>query len=522
MSAKKNVQIIHATAPLPDIVRVAPYVRVSSLSDDQLHSFHLQYRHYHSLVTNTKGWMLVDVYADEGLTGTRADKREDFKRLMRDCRAGKIDRVIVKSVSRFARNVEDCLDNIRQLKALGVSVYFEEEDIDTVHMTDEMILSIRSIQAQQESMVNSRNANWSYQERMRQGKFITYHAPIGYIRVDGKLVVDDKTAPVVRWMFDAYLSGWGRLAIANELNRKEIPTSENGRWAANAVGYVLKNEKYIGDALLQKTYTTNTLPFTKKNNHGEKPQYYVEASHEPIITKDKFYRVQELFQWKNRAGICNEPSKKYPLNRIIRCAECNSIFRRRTTSKGQAAWECSNRNRNGTGNCPVLNVKEDEVYEAFIILYNRLKKRKGEILYPMLKYMEQAYTMGEDIPQEAALLNGRIAEVAKKLARLNGLAEKGVLSDALLAKNRAPLERELYELRQEKKRLQVRDDPEDVRELRSLIRIIEAGPEVMVEFNPIIFNNMVCTISVAKDDFLTFHFMGGLALKETIERRTGR
>ena len=158
MAAKKNVQIIHATAPLPDIVRVAPYVRVSSLSDDQLHSFHLQYSHYHSLVTNTKGWALVDVYADEGLTGTRADKREDFKRLMRDCRAGKIDRVIVKSVSRFARNVEDCLDNIRQLKALGVSVYFEEEDIDTAHMTDEMILSIRSVQAQQESMATPTGA----------------------------------------------------------------------------------------------------------------------------------------------------------------------------------------------------------------------------------------------------------------------------------------------------------------------------------------------------------------------------
>ena len=167
-------------------------------------------------------------------------------------------------------------------------------------------------------------------------------------------------------------------------------------------------------------------------------------------------------------------------------------------------------------------MKEDEVYEAFITMYNRLKKRKGEILYPMLKYMEQAYTMGEDIPQEAALLNSRIAEVAKKLARLNGLAEKGVLSDALLAKNRAPLERELYELRQEKKRLQVRDDPEDIKELRSLIRIIEAGPEVMVEFNPILFNNMVCTISVAKEDFLIFHLMGGLALKENIQRRTGR
>lgn len=252
MAAKKNVQIIHATAPLPDIVRVAPYVRVSSLSDDQLHSFHLQYSHYHSLVTNTKGWVLVDVYADEGLTGTRADKREDFKRLMRDCRAGKIDRIIVKSVSRFARNVEDCLDNIRQLKALGVSVYFEEEDIDTAHMTDEMILSIRSVQAQQESMVNSRNANWSYQERMRQGKFITYHAPIGYIRVDGKLVVDEKTAPVVRRIFEEYLSGKGQTAIAKELDEDGIQAPEGGTWNMTVIGYILKNEKYIGDALLQK------------------------------------------------------------------------------------------------------------------------------------------------------------------------------------------------------------------------------------------------------------------------------
>lgn len=520
MAAKKNVQIIHATAPLPDIVRVAPYVRVSSLSDDQLHSFHLQYSHYHSLVTNTKGWALVDVYADEGLTGTRADKREDFKRLMRDCRAGKIDRIIVKSVSRFARNVEDCLDNIRQLKALGVSVYFEEEDIDTAHMTDEMILSIRSVQAQQESMVNSRNANWSYQERMRQGKFITYHAPIGYIRVDGKLVVDEKTAPVVRRIFEEYLSGKGQTAIAKELDEDGIQAPEGGTWNMTVIGYILKNEKYIGDALLQKKYTTDTLPFTKKINRGERPQYYVEESHEPIIPKEKYYRVQELLQWRNRNMQEQKERIRQPLSGKLKCAECDTPFLRKPL-KNQIAWVCKKHNLDAR-DCPVPNVKEDEVYEAFITMYNRLKKRKGEILYPMLKYMEQAYTMGEDIPQETALLNSRIAEAAKKLARLNGLAEKGVLSDALLAKNRAPLEREMYELRQEKKQLQVRDDPEDVKELWALIRIIEAGPEVMVEFNPIIFNNMVCTISVAKEDFLIFHLMGGLALKENIQRRTGR
>ncbi len=521
MATKKNVQIIHATAPLPDIVRVAPYVRVSSLSDDQLHSFHLQYSHYHSLVTNTKGWVLVDVYADEGLTGTRAEKREDFKRLMRDCRAGRIDRVIVKSVSRFARNVEDCLDNIRQLKALGVSVYFEEEDIDTAHMTDEMILSIRSVQAQQESMVNSRNVNWSYQERMRQGKFITYHAPIGYLWVDGKLVVDERTVPIVRRIFDEYLAGKGKQAIANALNRDGIPTSEGGPWHGTSVEYVLKNEKYIGDALLQKHYTTDSLPFKEKRNHGERPQYYVEASHESIIPKDKFYRVQELFQWWNRFGSKKAPSQ-YPLARKLRCENCGTTFRRKVSTNGLISWECLKRNRYGVDSCPVLNVKEDEVYEAFITLYNRLKKRKGEILYPMLKYMEQTYTMGEDIPQESALLNSRITEAAKKLSRLNGLAEKGVLSDALLAKNRVSMERELYELRQEKKRLQARDDPEEIKELRALIRIMEAGPKVMTEFNSILFGNMVHSISVAKEDFLTFHLMGGLALKETIQRRTSR
>lgn len=369
-------------------------------------------------------------------------------------------------------------------------------------------------------MVNSRNANWSYQERMRQGKFITYHAPIGYIRVDGKLVVDDKTAPVVQRIFDAYLSGKGQTAIAKELDEDGIQAPEGGTWNLTVIGYILKNEKYIGDALLQKKYTTDTLPFTKKINRGERPQYYVEESHEPIIPKEKYYRVQELLQWRNRNIQEQNKRIRHPLSGKLKCAECGTPFLRKPLKK-QISWVCKKHNMDAK-DCPVLNVKEDEVYEAFITMYNRLKKRKGEILYPMLKYMEQAYTMGENIPQEAALLNGRIAEVAKKLARLNGLAEKGVLSEALLAKNRAPLERELYELRQEKKQLQVRDDPDEVKELRSLIQLIEAGPEIMTEFNTILFNNMVRTISVAKEDCLTFHLMGGLALKENIQRRTGR
>lgn len=520
MAMQKQVQIIHASQATPDILRVAAYVRVSSLSDDQLHSFHLQYNHYHSFVSRMDGWQLVDVYADEGLTGTRADQRQDFNRLMRDCRAGKIDRIITKSVSRFARNVEDCLRSVRELKALGITVFFEEDLLDTADMPDEVFLAIRGVQAQQESILNSRNASWSYQERMRNGTFITYHAPIGYKRNGSKLVVDEETAPIVRRIFAAYLSGMGRQAIADILNQEGIRTSEGGAWSANAIGYVLKNEKYIGDALLQKKYTTDTLPFTKKMNRGERPQYYVEAAHEPIISKAQFYRVQELFQWRNRFTPDSERNS-YPLSGKLRCGVCGAPFRRITLSKGRAAWVCRNHNKSAE-KCPVLNVKEDEVYAAYITLYNRLKKAESDILSSALRYMEQAYAMHEDIAQETALLNARIAETAKKLTRLISLSEKGALSDALLVKNRTPLERELYELRQEKRRLLAQDDPEDIRALRMLIRIMDAGPEVMADFNPLIFRNMVQSISVSQEDVLTFHLLGGLALKEQICRRTGR
>lgn len=521
MARKKQVQIINAVEQQPDIIRVAPYVRVSSMSDDQLHSFHVQYNYYYDMVTSKPGWQLVDIYADEGLTGTNADKRDDFNRLVADCRAGKVDRVIVKSVSRFARNVEDCLEYIRELRASGVSVYFEEEGIDTAEMPDETILAIRGVQAQHESSVISKNVRWSYQKRMTSGKYVSTHAPIGYILQKNMLIVDQERAPIVRRIFTEFLNGEGPQKISDKLNADNLKTAVNGKWSARAVREVLKNEKYTGNALLQKRYTTTTMPFVQKTNHGEVPQYYVEESHEAIISNADYQKVQELFQWrqqsyagKNRAGI-------YPLAGKLICHECESSFRRKLLKNGTETWECVKHDDNKKL-CPVTNVKEREVYTAFISLYNRLKKKQREILLPMHRYLERLYAPQQAAERELAELNREIGKISKSLTRISSLFEKGILGEALYIKNRKPIEQELHELRKKRRKILNQGAENGLAEIERLIRVIQAGPEVLTEFNAFLFENMVEKIIVSTDSKLMFRLTGGLVLEEEIDRRMRR
>jgi len=518
MARQKQVQIINAVEQQPDIIRVAPYVRVSSMSDDQLHSFHVQYNYYYDMVTSKPGWQLVDIYADEGLTGTWADKRDDFNRLVADCRAGKVDRVIVKTVSRFARNVEDCLKYIRELRASGVSVYFEEEGIDTAEMPDETILAIRGVQAQHESSVISKNVRWSYQKRMQSGTFITSHAPIGYRLCENTISIDERTAPIVRRIFDDYLSGKGTQKIACELNMEGIPTGEGCNWIAASVKRVLKNEKYTGNALLQKTYTTMELPFTQKENRGEMPQYYVEHSHEAIISNADFQRVQELMEWRRQFYTGQNKDAVYPLARKLMCAECGSTYKRKVLTKGAVAWECKKHNISKEL-CAVPNVKEKEVYAAFITLYNRLKQKQSQILSPMYKYLERLYAPQQEAQRELAALNTEIGKISKSLTRMSVLFDKGVLSEALYIKNKNPLEQELYELRRKRRNLLNQDAANGLRDIEKLLRVIKAGPEVLTEFNAFLFENMVEKIIVSAGNKLMFRLTGGLVLEEEINRR---
>ena len=296
-----RVITIEATEKQQDIkLRVAAYARVSSASDDQLNSFAAQNRYYADLISGKENWSMVDIYADEGITGTSAEKREDFQRLLADCHRGLIDRILVKSISRFARNTTECLETIRELKALGISIYFEKENIDTSTMSGEMMTAIFAAFAQAESESISGNMRWSYQKRMQSGKFITCKAPFGYRLCDGRLEIVESEAQIVRLIFDRFLAGYSTTEIASEITSLGIPTRDKiPYWQHTTVCYVLQNEKYVGDSLLQKRYSTDTLPVKKKINHGNKDQYYIADSHPPIVDRLIFERAQALYQAKS-------------------------------------------------------------------------------------------------------------------------------------------------------------------------------------------------------------------------------
>ena len=221
----KSVTIIPPREKQPVTLRVAAYCRVSSDSSDQLHSYAAQIRKYTEEIGGHDGWDLVDIYADEGLTGTRMDQREDFNRMLADCRKGRIDKILVKSVSRFARNTKDCLATLRDLTALGVSVYFEKENLNTETLTTELMVSVSGALAQQESVSIGQNQRQSYKRRMERGEFITCTAPLGYRLVGGKnLEIEETGAETVRWIFDRYLAGFSTKWIAEEMGKQQIPT----------------------------------------------------------------------------------------------------------------------------------------------------------------------------------------------------------------------------------------------------------------------------------------------------------
>lgn len=287
------IKIEAAEKPRNAQLRVAAYTRVSSDSDDQLNSFAAQNRYYAELISGKAEWRMVDIYADEGITGTSAAKREDFQRMMADCRRGLIDQILVKSISRFTRNTKDCLEAVRELKELGVNVRFEREGIDTANVSSELITAIYAAFAQKESESISGNMRWSYQRRIESGEFNTCRAPWGF-RLDGKsLAVHEEEAEIVRRIFLEYLSGRNPREIAEILNAEDT----SGRiWKYKAVDYILQNERYAGNALLQKRYTTATLPKQQKINHGEREMYYVADSNEAIIPQELFDRAKELRQ----------------------------------------------------------------------------------------------------------------------------------------------------------------------------------------------------------------------------------
>ena len=264
-----QVQVIQPYQPQSEeLEKVAAYCRVSTDSKDQLNSYRTQIGYYTNFIAQHPGWELVDINADEGITGTSLEKRDEFKRMLQDCRAGKIQRVLVKSVSRFARNTLELIETTRELKDLGVVVVFEEQGIDTAQMLGEMQLTLLAMAAQEESTSISKNMRWSIQKRMDAGTYLGNTSPYGYRLEDGQLKIEETEAAVVRRIFEMRLSGMGQVAITQELNRQGIHPRDGKPWTVYRVRYILSNERYIGDSLFQKKYIADPLSHKSVRNHG--------------------------------------------------------------------------------------------------------------------------------------------------------------------------------------------------------------------------------------------------------------
>ena len=341
----------------PKLTRVAAYARVSSGKDAMLHSLSAQVSYYNDLIQHHPGWVFCGVYADEALTGTKAD-RENFVRLIRDCKAGKVDMVITKSISRFARNTVALLETVRELKLIGVDVYFEEQNIHSISPDGELMLSILASYAQEESLSASENQKWRIKRNFENG--MPWNGTLlGYRYKDGTYIIVPEEAEIVHMIFDQYLSGKGITAIMKILNEKGIPTRNGNAWGKSSVMRVLRNYAYTGNLLLQKTYRENHITKRTRQNNGELPKYHIVEIHEKIISLEQFSAVQEEIQ--RRADKHTHPGvnqKTYPFTGVVICAGCGKHYRRKVTKAGPV-WICSTFNTLGKRYCPSKQIPEN-------------------------------------------------------------------------------------------------------------------------------------------------------------------
>lgn len=346
------------------VLRVAAYTRVSSGKDAMLHSLSQQISYYSSYIQGHENWLYCGVYADEALTGTK-DSRPEFRRLVADCRAGKIDLVITKSISRFARNTVTLLESVRELKMLGIGIFFEEQNINTLTADGELMLTILASYAQEESLSASENQKWRIRNDYKNGILPLCHQHIyGYKRTaDGGLEIVPEEAEIIRLIFQLFLDGFGSIKIREYLIENEIPASPCKRWTDKRIRYILSNEKYAGDLLLQKTFRTDHLTKHDKVNRGELPQYYVADNHEAIVSREIYNAVQLELEKKRAKHYKVSHGERFSFTGKIECSLCGKNYRRKTTHS-RVVWICSTFDRKGKKECASKQIPEETLYNV--------------------------------------------------------------------------------------------------------------------------------------------------------------
>ena len=502
-------------------LRVVAYARVSTDSDEQLVSLKAQREHYETYIKSNSEWEFAGLYYDEGISGTKKEKRPELLRMIRDCESNRVDFIITKSISRFARNTMDCLELVRQLLNIGVFIYFEKENLNTGDMEGELMLSILSGFAAEESASISQNMTWSISKKFQNGSFIIGSPPYGYANVNGEMVIVPEEAEVVKRIFSECVSGKGGSVIAKGLNRDKIPARRGNHWSTGTVIDMLRNEKYKGDALFQKTYTDNN--FNRRPNKGEKDQFYCKNHHEPIVSKEVFSKAQKLMtqRAKNIRKTANTEvyKNRYVLSGRIICGECGSKFKRRTNfSAGRKyiSWSCIGHIED-KNSCSMLFIRDGEIKSTFATMMNKLAYSRKIILEPL--YDAISKNQEECDLERIDAIDKRMEQLTEERNTLIGLMTKGFLEPALFSKERNALDSEMKNLTTEKTNLVMTftsgTSQED--EVKALLEHVSKD-KFDGNYTDEVFKKFVENIIVNSRDELTFRMKCGLSLKERVVR----
>ncbi len=515
MENQVKVTVISPAAQEKAKLRVAAYARVSSDSADQLNSYLAQVDYYTRHIGENPDWELADVYADEGISGLSTRKRDEFNRMMADCRAGKIDRVLVKSVSRFARNAQDTLYFMRELLRLGVTIHFEKENVDTGKLTSEQTAAIYAAFAQMESTAHSGNMRASVRMRMEKGIFTPSSMPYGY-RLNGlEPEIVPEEAQVVRQIFGLALRGQGHTEITKWLNESGVERGHGWeRWHCSMVSYILSNRFYTGDSDWHKTCATDTLPIRQVKNRGQKPKYYVEDDHPGIISREAFQRAQEqIAARKGQFYRGSAPSDSVYAGHIF-CGCCGCACRRKVT-RDVVYWVC-NRRDDSKDLCPIPQIPEATLTAAVLRLHNKLLLHGAGILQPLLEQLRE-------VRERELRSNSRLSDIDKEIAHISGqnlalsrLKSKGCIDSALALSQADELSRKLRDLRRlRRKLLEATYGDETIQTTEAMLDYLD-GASWQDEATPELFENLVDRITVVSAEEVKIRLLNGLELAERL------
>lgn len=516
-------------------LKVCAYCRVSSSKEEQLHSFDAQVSHYTNYIKNNPQWEFAGIYADEGISGKSKKNRTELMRMMKDCKVKKIDMIITKSISRFARNTADCIEMVRKLKELGIAVYFEKENINTMRAESELILSVLSSIAQEELSSLSQNIRWSNQKRFQ--KVIVHVNTKRFLGYDtdenGKLVINEDEAVIIKRIFNSYILEKGVGIIARELEEDGIKTvTGKTRWSGSTIKSIISNEKYWGDAILQKTYTAETVTFKRKNNKGALPKYYIKDDHPAIIDRKQFELVQKIREDRagehgNNPGDREKYKNRYPLTYKIICGNCGNTFKRQIQNAGKtcetAVWGCGTYINRGKEECSMKPIHEETIETVFIRMFNKLYTNKDIILKPFVENVKRIVDarLEDDRVKKYDDNINNLMEQKKMLLRLK---EKGYADEEIYYEEKIKIDKKIEKLREDINKLawELTGQDDWINRTNKVYDFIKSIDNILEEFNEDIFNAIVESIIVKSKNHITFELKNNLILNEYFEKQRGR